>query len=69
MDKERRTAGAPSDLTVRYFSAGIIIGESYKKKYKKKKKKKRGVVSGDIGMYPTINAWEILCLSNYGLCS
>lgn len=27
---ERRTAGAPSDLNVRYLSAGFSIGESYK---------------------------------------
>lgn len=30
MAKERRTAGAPSDLSVRYLWAGPSIGESYK---------------------------------------
>jgi hypothetical protein len=31
MANERRTAGAPSDLNVKYWSAGVSIGESYKK--------------------------------------
>lgn len=29
MAKERRIAGAPSDLNVKYFSAGAIIGDPY----------------------------------------
>lgn len=29
MAKERRTAGAPSDLSVKYCCAGVIISESY----------------------------------------
>ena len=29
MAKERRTAGAPSDLKVKYCSAGVSIGEPY----------------------------------------
>lgn len=31
MAKERRTAGAPSDLNVKYFCAGAIMGEFWKK--------------------------------------
>lgn len=32
MAKERSTAGAPSDLNVRYCNAGVSIGESYLEK-------------------------------------
>jgi len=35
MANERRTAGAPSDLSVKYFIAGVSIGESWRKKCQK----------------------------------
>lgn len=31
MAKDKRTAGAPRDLKVRYWLAGVIIGSSYSK--------------------------------------
>jgi hypothetical protein len=37
MAKDRRTAGAPSDLNFKYFSAGASIGELYSDKEKRTK--------------------------------
>jgi len=33
MAKERSTAGAPKALNLKYLTAGISIGESYKNRY------------------------------------
>lgn len=50
MAKDRSTAGAPSDLNFKYFSAGFSIGELYRTKKERRKNKIQLVIN----LYPCI---------------
>lgn len=48
MAKDRRTAGAPSDLNFKYFSAGFSMGELYSSEGERGKKKQEQRMRGCI---------------------
>lgn len=55
MAKERRIAGAPSDLNVKYCTAGVNIGESYKREGDKEQPIIWGIANISEKIYATTN--------------